>query len=57
MALLILAVVFAIVPFGRAELPEKMPLLLGTLLAVLVGEWIAADVGKRRRKRRLAQSH
>ena len=56
MALIILAIVFAIIPFSRAELSEKMPLLLGTLLAVVVGEWIAADVGKRRRKRRLAQS-
>ena len=57
MALLILSVVFAIIPFSRAELGEKMPLLLGTVLGVIVGEWIAADVGKRRRGHRLIKEN
>ncbi len=42
MALLILSVIFAIIPFSRAEMSEKIPLLLGTLAAVLIGEVIAA---------------
>ena len=58
MALVILAVVFAIVPFSRQELSEKVPLLIGTLIAIGVGEWIAAGTEKaRRRKRRLTQSN
>ena len=56
MLLVILAVVFAILPFSREEMAEKLPLLLGTLIAVGVGEWIAAGNGKKRRsKRRAAQ--
>jgi len=58
MLLVILAVIFAIVPFSRAELTEKIPLLVGTLLAIGVGEWIAAGTGnRRRRKRQAAQSN
>ena len=58
MLLVILAVIFAIVPFSREELAEKIPLLLGTLLAIGVGEWIAAGTGgRRRRKRQLTQSN
>ena len=54
MLLVILAVIFAIVPFSRAEMSEKLPLLLGTLLAIGVGEWIAASSSKKRRSRRRA---
>ena len=54
MLLVILAVVFAIIPFSRAEMAEKLPLLLGTLIAVGVGEWIAASSGKKRRSKRRA---
>ncbi len=54
MLLVILAVVFAIVPFSRAELAEKIPLLLGTALAIAVGEWIAAGTGRTRRRKRKA---
>ncbi len=58
MALVILAVVFAIVPFSKAELSEKIPLLLGTLIAIGTGEWIAANTGRtKRRKRRIPQSN
>lgn len=58
MALVILAVVFAIVPFSKAELSEKIPLLLGTLIAIGTGEWIAANTERtRRRKRRIPQSN
>ena len=54
MLLVILAVVFAIIPFSRAELAEKLPLLFGTLIAVGVGEWIAASSEKKRRQKRRA---
>ena len=54
MALVILAVVFAIVPFSRAEMGEKLPLLLGTALAVGIGEWIAAGTNKKRRTKQRA---
>ena len=58
MLLVVLAVIFAIVPFSRAELAEKIPLLAGTALAIGVGEWIAAGTGrKRRRRRRATQSN
>ena len=54
MLLVFLAVIFAIVPFSRAEMAEKLPLLFGTLLAVGVGEWIAAGSDKKRRSKRRA---
>ena len=54
MLLVVLAVIFAIVPFSRAEMGEKIPLLLGTLIAIGVGEWIAANSGKKRRSKRRA---
>lgn len=54
MLLVILAIVFAIVPFSRAEMAEKIPLLLGTLIAIAVGEWIAAGSEKKRRNKRRA---
>ncbi len=58
MLLVILAVIFAIVPFSRAELSEKIPLLFGTLIAIGVGEWIAAGTGRtRRNRRRITQSN
>ena len=56
MLLVILAVIFAVVPFSRAEFGEKIPLLFGTLLAIGVGELIAAGADKpRRSKRRLTE--
>ena len=56
MLLVILAIVFAVVPFSRAEFAEKIPLLFGTLLAIGVGELIAAGTDRpRRSKRRLTE--
>jgi amino acid transporter len=52
MLLVILAVIFAVVPFSRAELSDKVPLLLGTLLAIGVGEWIATSSGKAKHRKR-----
>ncbi len=54
MLLVILAVIFAIVPFPRAVLADKVPLLLGTLFAIGVGEFIAAGTDKTRRSKRRA---
>ena len=55
MLLVILAVVFAVVPFSRAELSEKVPLLFGTVFAIAVGEIIAAGTDKRHSKRRASE--
>lgn len=49
MALLVLSVFFCIVPLSGAEVAEKLPLLLGTLLAVAIGELIAANSQKKHR--------
>ncbi len=54
MLLVILAVIFAIVPFSRAEFSEKVPLLFGTLFAIAVGEFIAAGTDNKRRSKRRA---
>lgn len=44
MVLLIIAVVFSVVPLSTApeELSEKIPLLIGTVIAIIIGEIIAA---------------
>ena len=59
MALLILAIVFSIIPMNGAEIPEKMPLLIGTLIAVLAGEIIAASAagkkGQQNKPKRIAE--
>lgn len=49
MALLSLSVFFCIVPLSGAEVAEKLPLLLGTLLALAIGELIAANSTKKHR--------
>ena len=60
MLLLILAIIFSIIPMNGAEIPEKLPLLIGTLLAVLVGEIIAASAvrktDKRQKPRQITES-
>lgn len=48
MILLLLSLFFCIVPLGREELAGKLPLLVGTLVAVLIGEWIAANSVRRK---------
>lgn len=50
MALLVLSVFFCIVPLSGAEVAEKLPLLLGTLLAVVIGELIAANSEKKHQR-------
>jgi amino acid transporter len=52
MLLVILAVIFAVVPFTRAEFADKIPLLLGTLFAIGIGEFIAAGTDNPRRSKR-----
>lgn len=47
MALLVLSVFFCIVPLSGDEVAEKLPLLLGTALAVAIGELIAANSEKK----------
>lgn len=44
MILLIISVIFSIVPLDASseELGEKLPLLIGTAAAILIGEIIAA---------------
>ncbi len=51
MVLLIISVVLSIVPLNTSaeELSEKMPLLIGTLIAVIIGEIIAAGAAKKSR--------
>ncbi|MBQ8357721.1 MAG: APC family permease [Clostridia bacterium] len=60
MILLILAIVFSIIPMNGAEIPEKMPLLIGTLIAVAIGEIIATGAagkkGRQNRPRRITES-
>ena len=48
MALLIISVIFSIVPLSTdpAELSEKIPLLIGTIVAIIIGEIIAAGAVK-----------
>ena len=41
---------FCIVPLSGAEVAEKLPLLLGTLLAVVIGELIAANSEKKHQR-------
>lgn len=48
MILVLLSLFFCIVPLDRAELSSKLPLLFGTLLAILIGEWIAANSVRRK---------
>ncbi|MBQ8717126.1 MAG: APC family permease [Clostridia bacterium] len=59
MVLLILAIFFSIIPLNGAEIPEKMPLLIGTLIAVLAGEIIAASAagkkGQRKKPKRITE--
>ncbi len=47
MVLLMLAVLFTIMPLSEAEIISKIPLLIGTLLALLSGEIIAYRARKR----------
>ena len=60
MLLLILAIVFSIIPMNGAEIPAKMPLLIGTLIAILAGEVIAAGTsgkkGRQTKQRRITES-
>lgn len=53
MVLLIIAVVFSIVPLntGAEELGEKIPLLIGTAAAVIIGEIIAAGAVRKNRQK------
>ncbi len=48
MILLIISVIFSVVPLSRdpAELSEKIPLLIGTIVAIIIGEIIAAGAVK-----------
>jgi len=48
MILLVISVIFSIIPLSRdpAELGEKIPLLIGTVAAIVVGEIIAAGAVK-----------
>ena len=48
MVLLIISVVFSIIPLSAdpAELSEKIPLLIGTIVAIAIGEIIAAGAVK-----------
>ena len=53
MVLLIIAVIFSVVPLNNSaeELGEKIPLLIGTAVALVIGEIIAAGaVRKNKRK-------
>lgn len=52
--LLVLSIFFCIVPLSAAEMPEKLPLLIGTLIAIALGEVIA--FGAVRKKRRTAKT-
>ena len=60
MLLLILAIVFSVIPMNGAEIPAKMPLLIGTLIAILAGEVIAAGTsgkkGRQAKQRRITES-
>lgn len=53
MVLLIIAVVFSIIPLntGAEELGEKIPLLIGTAAAVIIGEIIAAGAVRKNRQK------
>lgn len=53
MVLLIIAVVFSVVPLntGAEELGEKIPLLIGTAAAVIIGEIIAAGAVRKNRQK------
>lgn len=59
MILLILAIIFSIIPMNGAEIPDKMPLLIGTLIAILIGEIIAASTaskkGQQNKPRRITE--
>lgn len=48
MVLLIISVIFSVIPLSTdpAELSEKIPLLIGTIVAILIGEIIAAGAVK-----------
>ncbi|MDO4562302.1 MAG: amino acid permease [Clostridia bacterium] len=46
LVLLVISVLFSIIPFSGAEMGEKIPLLIGTIIAVVIGEIIAAKAGK-----------
>ena len=60
MILLILAIVFSIIPMNGAEIPEKLPLLIGTLIAIVAGEIIAANAagkkGQQNSPKRITES-
>ena len=49
MVLLIISVIFSIVPLDTSaeELGEKLPLLIGTVIAILIGEIIAARAARK----------
>ena len=42
MALLVLSVIFSVVPLDKTEFSSKLPLIVGTVVAVAIGEVIAA---------------
>ena len=55
MILLIISVIFSIIPLNSTseELGEKLPILIGTLVAVVIGEIIAAGAkSKNERKQK-----
>lgn len=54
MLLIILAILFSILPLSREEVAEKLPLLIGTLAAIAVGEIIASRAANRRQRPRHA---
>ncbi len=53
MVLLVVSVVFSIVPFSTdpAELSEKVPLLIGTIIAIVIGEIIAFGAVKNNKQK------
>ncbi|MEE0967747.1 MAG: APC family permease [Clostridia bacterium] len=55
MVLLIISVVLSIIPLDTSseELGEKMPILIGTIIAVIIGEIIAASAAKKSKNRSL----
>ena len=54
MILLIISVVFSVIPLStdKAELSEKLPLLIGTVIAVIIGEIFAAGAAKKSKRNR-----